>query len=159
MIELSKDYCKEKHNGVFRKNNEPHYKHSIRVGEMVSKYNNDEDVIIAGYLHDILEHSNVTEKELTDVFNENVTGLIIELTNDSELIKIKGKFKYLVDKINSLSNDSLLIKLCDRYDNLTDSGSNPKYKVETNRLLKTLNRPLTSKHKEIIKLITSITEN
>ena len=159
MIELSKKYCKDKHYGINRRNKTPYYEHSFRVAELVSKLTKDEDVITAAYLHDVLEHGNGTEKEINDLFNENVLDLVKEMTNDNELIKIKGKLKYLVDKINSMSEDSLLIKLCDRYDNLIDLGSKPSYSVETTKLIKNIDRSLNKSHKKIVDLIKAVTTN
>jgi len=159
MIEISKEYCKEKHKNVERNDKKPHYEHSFRVGDMVSNLIKDEDIIIASYLHDIFDSGSGTEKEVLNLFNEKVVDIIKELTNDKEMIKIKGKFKYMVDKINSISDESLLIKLCDRYDNLTDSGHKPSYVIETTKLIKLINRPLTDTHKKIINLINSVTNN
>lgn len=159
MIEISKEYCKEKHKNVERQNKKPHYEHSFRVGNMVSTLVKDDDVIIASYLHDIFDSGSGTEKEVLNLFNEKVVEIIKELTNDREMIKIKGKFTYMVDKINTISNDSLLIKLCDRYDNLTDSGHKPSYVIETNKLIELIDRPLTKSHKKIINLINSVSNN
>jgi (p)ppGpp synthase/HD superfamily hydrolase len=159
MIELSKKYCVEKHGDIKRKNGNLYYEHPIRVADMVSKYTDDSDVIIASYLHDIFEHGSGDEKEILEIFNERVLGIIKELTNDNEMIKIKGKFKYLIEKFNSLPAESLLIKLCDRYDNLIDSGSKPVYVIETGLLINFIDRPLTESHLSIIDLIKSICDN
>jgi (p)ppGpp synthase/HD superfamily hydrolase len=159
IIELSKTFSKDKHSGLKRKNDEPYYHHCLRVGDLVSKLTKDSDVISAAYLHDVLEHSNTTEKELSEVFNEKVVDLVKELTNDIELIKIKGKTNYLIEKINNMSEDCLLIKLCDRYDNLIDVGSKPTYSVETLKLIKNMDRKLNSSHKKMIELIKSIIVN
>lgn len=159
MIELSKIFCKDKKYNIKRRNKEPYYEHCIRVGNLVSELTKDEDVIAAAYLHDILEHTDTTEKELTDTFNDKVTDLVKELTSDREMIKIKGKFEYLVEKFNIVTNDSLLIKLCDRYDNLTDSGSKPSYSMETLKLIKKIDRKLNKSHKKMIDLINSIIIN
>ena len=105
MIEISKEYCKEKHKNVERNDKKPHYEHSFRVGDMVSNLIKDEDIIIASYLHDIFDSGSGTEKEVLNLFNEKVVDIIKELTNDKEMIKIKGKFKYMVDKINSISDE------------------------------------------------------
>jgi (p)ppGpp synthase/HD superfamily hydrolase len=159
IIELSKTFSKDKHSGLKRKNNEPYFHHCLRVGDFVSNLTEDSDVISAAYLHDILEHSNTTEKELSEIFNDNVVDLVKELTNDPELIKIKGKTNYLIDKINNMSEDCLLIKLCDRYDNLTDIGSKPIYSIETLKLINNINRDLNPSHKKMIELINSVIIN
>lgn len=159
MIELSKKYCRQLHKGVLRNSGNPYHEHPMRVGDMVSQYTDDENVIISSYLHDVLEHGSGTEKEIKEVFNERVFEIIKELTNDNQLIKIKGKLKYIIDKFNTLSEESLLIKLCDRYDNMVDDGRKLVYRVETVNILKNINRPLNKDHKKIITLIRSLTEN
>jgi (p)ppGpp synthase/HD superfamily hydrolase len=159
IIDISKNYSRRKHNGFFRKNDTPYYEHSFRVGDMVSELTVDEDVMVAAYLHDIFEHGSGDEKEILELFNERVLDLVKEITNDSELVKLKGKFNYLSDKLNSLSNEGLLIKLCDRYDNLVDTGINPLYVIETDRLIKTIDRPLTMSHEFVIELINSVISN
>jgi len=159
MIDLCKKYCVDKQSGLIRNNKKPYYEHSLRVGDMVSKLTDDKDVVIAAYLHDILEHSNGTEKEITEIFNDRVSDLVKEMTNDKELIKLKGKLKYLTDKMNCMSEESFLIKLCDRYDNLMDSGSKPSYSIETTNLMKNIDRKLNKTQRKIINLINSVITN
>lgn len=159
IIELSKEYCINSHRNIFRKNGNPYHEHPLRVGDMVSNYTDDLDVIVSSYLHDVLDNGNGNEKDILNLFNERVLDLIKELTNDREMIKIQGKKKYLINKINNMSDDSLLIKLCDRYDNLTDDGSKMTYFVETSSIIKSINRPLKDEHLMVINLIKSILEN
>ena len=159
MIELSKNYCIQSHRGVYRNDGSHYYEHPIRVGDMVSDYTADEDVIISAYLHDVLEHGDGTESEIKNLFNERVLDIVKELTNDLELIKIKGKKDYLIHKINNMSNESLLIKLCDRYDNLVDDGHKLTYFMETSSIIQNINRPLNEEHNKVIYLIKSIMEN
>lgn len=42
------------------------YLHSVAVGELLRKHGFDEDIVYAGYLHDIIEDGGYTLQQLRD---------------------------------------------------------------------------------------------
>lgn len=156
MLELALEFAAKKHFGQTRKvSGKPYITHPIQVCELVKKYKKSskrlDDLCAAALLHDTLEDTNTTEKEITDTFNPFVSSLVQELTSNENLIKKLTKTEYLKIKMCSMSSYALVIKLCDRLSNVMDSPKE-KSKVETKEILDFLktNRKLSNTHKQII---------
>ena len=159
-------FAKEKHEGQFRKfDKKPYVTHPIRVQELVNQFKgqskNIEAIRIAGLLHDTVEDTNTTLKEIREIFGNLVASLVNELTSDSDKIEKYGKTVYLKNKLsNDLSDYALVLKLADRLDNVSDfptAGEKfvTKYKKETEEIIShlELNRKLTNTQKKIIEKI------
>jgi len=81
--------------------NKPVKPHVKRVGEFLFKKGFADEVVVAGLLHDMLEWSSVTEKELEEKFGVGVL----------EIIKANSKNRELFDKdIDASRNDT--VKRC-----------------------------------------------
>lgn len=157
------EFAREKHKGQMRKNNTPveYITHPINVANLVKKYANNkeniDDLVSSAYLHDTLEDTNTTYKELICNFGNLISNLVKELTNNDVLKKEMGKTKYLSMKMASMSDDALIIKLCDRLDNVsslydTNKAFIDKYLRETISILNYIidNRSLNAIHLNII---------
>lgn len=78
--------------------NKPVKPHVKRVGLYLYSKGFDDEVVLGGLLHDMLEWSSVTEKELVEKFGARVL----------ELIKANSKNRELFDKdINASRNDTV----------------------------------------------------
>jgi guanosine-3',5'-bis(diphosphate) 3'-pyrophosphohydrolase len=51
----------------------PYVVHPIRVAEILDRYGYDEDVVVAGMLHDVVEDAGVTHAELERAFGIRVS--------------------------------------------------------------------------------------
>ena len=157
------EFAREKHKGQMRKNNTPveYITHPINVANLVKKYANNkeniDDLVSSAYLHDTLEDTNTTYKELICNFGNLISNLVKELTNNDVLKKEMGKTKYLSMKMANMSENALIIKLCDRLDNVsslydTNKAFIDKYLRETISILNYIinNRNLNTIHLNII---------
>lgn len=127
----------------------PYVTHPIEVLAIV-RYEadvTDEDMLCTAVLHDVLEETEFTEKDIEDRFGERVLKLVKELTREEpdaqalqlpeqELAKIKNAL--MMSEIDKMSNEAKLIKLADRCSNLanafkTRSGEKLKRYIETSR--------------------------
>jgi (p)ppGpp synthase/HD superfamily hydrolase len=141
----------------------PYYTHPIRVATLVMKFKESHEIdaiIKAALFHDTLEDTNINYNQLLELEGPLVASLVLEVTNDSEQLKLIGKSKYLCEKVVSLSSWALVIKLCDRLDNVSDfifadNKFVTKYRIETYNIIDTLEQHynLTDTHKNIIKYI------
>jgi GTP pyrophosphokinase len=153
---------KKAHMGQKRKvTGEDYVEHPIRVAELVCilKYSaNIELLIIASILHDTVEDTNITLKEIADKFGYKAASIVEELTSDTEKIKSMGKKEYLSEKMLTMSSYGLVVKLIDRLHNLSDleKGSSFAHKtvIDTEFILEKIKtRKLSETHRKIIKLI------
>lgn len=91
--------------------------HPLSVGLILSLANADEDVIIAGILHDTIEDST-TEKKVTgdmlkERFGENVAELVLSVTEKDKNLSWEDRKKEAINHIKHFSNESLLVKSAD----------------------------------------------
>jgi len=103
----------EKHKGQKDDANKDVFETHLKVvGETLQRLTNDVDVICAGYLHDTLEDTNTSLKELMLNFGNNVAGLVYQCTDEGKKDSYGKYFPRLKSK------DAILIKFIDRASNL-----------------------------------------
>ena len=77
MIEEAAEFAREAHRGMFRKGTEiPYIVHPIETAVIVASFTDDEEVIAAALLHDVVEDTDVTGEELEHRFGPRVAGLV-----------------------------------------------------------------------------------
>ena len=65
------------HKGQKRKmNGIPYILHPLEVGSIIASLTNDEDIIAAGILHDVMEDCNVSKETLIKEFNIRIADLV-----------------------------------------------------------------------------------
>ena len=64
------------HKGQKRKSGAPYYEHCVEVCVQLISWNMDLDTIVAGLLHDTIEDTKVTKKEIKEEFNKDVSDLV-----------------------------------------------------------------------------------
>jgi hypothetical protein len=74
----------------------------------------DPIIMTAAVLHDVLEESNMTARQLAKEFGEEVSKLVVELTHDPQ---DSDKHEYL-KRFSAASVPALVVKLADRYCNV-----------------------------------------
>ena len=157
-------YAVKAHKDQFRSDGSPYIKHPERVADFVRKFKKSKNLdalISAAFLHDTIEDTDTTHKDLEKMFGGLVASLVKELTSDKDKIKEVGKTDYLAQKMANMSSWALVIKLADRLDNVQDiaTAKTPewrrKYRAETESVLTRLekSRELSGTHKKIIKSI------
>ncbi len=103
--------------------------HFMRVYKILADDFNikDENILIAGILHDTLEDTETNEKEISEIFNEEVLTMVLEVSHPKdwqdkarpEKSKQDLKNEYY-EKIKDISSGAKLIKLADFTDHLKD---------------------------------------
>ena len=119
------------HKEQFRKSGEPYIIHPILVSCIVSSISEDEAMVIAALLHDVVEDTNLSITEVSSVFGEDVAHLVEGLTKidkirDTELVPSDSTEKLTVSALSfrkmliaSIQDVRVLVvKLCDRLHNM-----------------------------------------
>jgi len=84
----------------------------------------DVEVICGALLHDTIEDTGTPEEELLEAFGEQITRIVLEVTDDKTLDKLARK-KAQVRNAPHLSDQAKLIKLADKISNLRDIVASP----------------------------------
>ena len=121
-IETAYRFADKAHKGQKRLSGEPYIIHPMAVALQLAQLGQDEDTVIAGLLHDVLEDTNISEIEVRNLFGNVVSCLIKGVTN----------VRYFYDQENHLVSKNLkrffqaaqhdvrilVIKLVDRLNNM-----------------------------------------
>ena len=100
LLEEAIIYSKIMHQGKTRKiNHSPYILHPLEVAQILSGMTDDMEIIAAGVLHDIVEDTDGTLKEIEKRFGKRVAMLVSEIVNGKEIydgVKIyEGEWKDL----------------------------------------------------------------
>ncbi len=74
-------FAEKAHRGMLRKYvDSPYIEHPLAVGRIVAEYSDDEKVIAAAILHDVIEDCGVEPVELAALFGPEVARLVVWLS-------------------------------------------------------------------------------
>lgn len=121
-------FAAEKHRDQRRKNAEtsPYINHPIALANVLANEGGvtNSDVLCAALLHDTIEDTETTADELREIFGNDVTGIVLEVTDDKSLPKAERK-RLQIEHAFHASSQAKLIKLADKICNLRDILSSP----------------------------------
>jgi (p)ppGpp synthase/HD superfamily hydrolase len=111
-----------KHKDQLRKyTNEPYIVHPIAVADLVRTINARDEMVAAALLHDVLEDTDATPDELRALFGDEVTNLVIDLTDVFVDTELHGNRKIRkakeAERLAGVSADAQTIKVADMIDN------------------------------------------
>ena len=135
------DLCIKAHSNQFRKSGEPYVVHPILVAAITANFSQEESMVIASLLHDVVEDTDYTLEYIIEHFGADVGHIVDGLTKITEIrdSKISAKDERLIKtaltfrKMLIASTDDvrvLVVKLFDRTHNMLtlDALENKKQK-------------------------------
>lgn len=118
MIEKAKQYAIEAHHGQKRKGaNEDYVHHPIRVAETLRESGFPEAVVCAGYLHDVVEDTEVTRQNLDKEFGKEVANIVMAHTEDKEKSWQERK-QHTINMVRTAPLNVKALVVADKWDNL-----------------------------------------
>lgn len=110
----------EAHEGQKRKvDGDPYVTHPLEVGILLSQAGQDEDVVIAGILHDTIEDTHLNYDTIQTNFGKHIADLIAACSeSDKSLSWLKRKTQY-INGLEKASEDVLIIVCADKVSNLS----------------------------------------
>ena len=81
-LKLAREFAREAHKDQVRKHHGgPYIDHPIRVAEELERLGAPDYVIAAGYLHDVVEDTEITNEEIEKIFGDRTAHLVAEVTD------------------------------------------------------------------------------
>ena len=122
-IKKAYETAERMHKGQLRKSGEPYIIHPVETAKILAGLGMDEQTIIAGLLHDVVEDTDYTEEQLKEEFGEDVALLVDGVTKLGNLVfetKEDAQAENLRKMFLAMSKDIrvLIIKLADRLHNM-----------------------------------------
>ncbi|MHC5027931.1 MAG: HD domain-containing protein [Planctomycetota bacterium] len=111
------------HAGQRRKDGKtPYAAHPTRVALTLTTVFgcNDEEILAAALLHDVIEDTTVDYDDLLEHFGPRVADLVAALSKDPRLVEAERERRY-DEQLAAAPWEARLIKLADVYDNLVDA--------------------------------------
>ena len=121
-------FAADKHRNQRRKDyaRTPYINHPLAVARVLSEEGGvtDPEILAAAILHDTLEDTETTPRELTREFGTRIASLVAEVTDDKTLPKQRRK-QLQVEHAPKKSKGAALIKTADKICNLRDIKMSP----------------------------------
>ncbi len=130
-VQRALEFSINSHTNQFRKSGEEYVVHPILVSVVTAYYSNDEHMVIAALLHDVVEDTETTIEDVEKLFGKDVAHIVDGLTkiteirehelapasDNSKLVTSALTFrKMLIASIDDVR--VMVVKLCDRLHNM-----------------------------------------
>jgi len=116
-------YSAKMHDGQMRKSGDPYFVHPVSVAHIIADMRLDPASICAALLHDVVEDTDATSEEITELFGEEITFLVDGVTKLGRInftCKEDQQAESFRKMLVAMAADIrvLLVKLADRLDNM-----------------------------------------
>jgi GTP pyrophosphokinase/guanosine-3',5'-bis(diphosphate) 3'-pyrophosphohydrolase len=120
-------FAKDAHEGQTRRSGEPYITHPLAVAHVLAMMHMDNECIMAGLLHDVIEDTVISREELAAEFSEEVALLVdgvSKLAKAAFETKKQAQAENLRKMMLAMSQDIrvIIVKLADRLHNMRTLG-------------------------------------
>lgn len=107
------DYASKKHKGQLDDRGRPYFfAHVIQVYNVLLDVTDDEAILCAGLLHDVIEDTDTTYEEILHEFNKEIADLVMEVTHEGTDFN-----NFYFPRLQS--RKAILVQFADRLSNMT----------------------------------------
>ncbi len=122
-IRAAYDYGRQMHEGQFRHSGEPYFSHPVAVAAILTEQQLDDATIITALLHDTIEDTKSTYREISEQFGDEIAMLVDGVTKLTNLQLSNSETKQAENfrkLFMAMSKDLrvILVKLADRLHNM-----------------------------------------
>lgn len=157
MIRKAAKFAEQAHAGVMRKGSQvPYIYHPMDVALIVAQMTQDQSVITAAYLHDVLEDTDVTPEELGRTFGDRVLTLVLAETEDKRLSWRERK-SHTIEHLKDAPLEVQMLTLADKLSNMRSTARD--YMVIGDDIWQRFNETRRESHKWYVEgILNALTE-
>lgn len=122
ICEKALKFAVKAHEGQVRKSDpdKPMIIHPINVGHILKSYGFDDNVIVAGYLHDVIEDTKYCYEDIKKLFGDDVASLVLEASERDKSLSWEERKTETIDRVKSLDMRHKAVIAADKISNLED---------------------------------------
>jgi (p)ppGpp synthase/HD superfamily hydrolase len=107
------------HQGQTRKGTDvPYIVHVVNVSLILQRYGFDEDITIAGLLHDVIEDCGTSRETVANAFGERVAGIVATLTKPGDGLSWEENRAAIISQLEQGGPDAATVKAADTLHNV-----------------------------------------
>ncbi|WP_125570436.1 RelA/SpoT family protein [Lacticaseibacillus songhuajiangensis] len=122
-VQRAYDFAAYVHKDQYRKSGEPYIIHPIQVAGILANLKMDPETVASGYLHDVVEDTNITLGDINELFGHDVAVIVDGLTKLSKVTYVAHKDELAENHrkmLIAMAKDLrvIMVKLADRLHNM-----------------------------------------
>lgn len=120
--EKARNFAIQAHKGQVR-NTEPEKPmiiHPIGVAKILEEYGYDDNIIAAGYLHDVVEDTNYTINDIKKYFGDDIAKLVMDASEPDKTLSWQERKIHTINHTKKLTLRNKLVICADKINNLED---------------------------------------
>ena len=94
--------------------------HPINAALILKEYEFDENVVSAGYLHDVVEDTTYTLEDIKDNFGEDISSLVCGASEPDKSLSWEERKAHTIETIKTLDFRHKAVVCADKISNLED---------------------------------------
>lgn len=111
------EFAAQAHEGQYRKGKKiPYISHPASVGFILQSLGYTEDTVIAGILHDVIEDTDKSLKDIEELFGSEVGRIVLCVTETKNPIWLDKKNEY-IEKVSQSDEKTKAVSAADLLDN------------------------------------------
>jgi (p)ppGpp synthase/HD superfamily hydrolase len=113
------EFAVQAHRGQLRKaTGVPYVVHPIAVGRRLMEIGSPESLVLAGFLHDTLEDTDVEQEKLQAAFSDPVAELVLAVTESDKALPWERRKEEMLAHLEQANSEVLVLSLADKLDNI-----------------------------------------
>ena len=120
--EKAKMFAIQAHMGQVRKSepDKPMIMHPIGVGQLLESFGYDDNVVAAGYLHDVVEDTKYTIEDIEKKFGKDIANLVMGASEPDKSLSWEDRKRHTIEETKKLPLRNKLVICADKINNLED---------------------------------------
>jgi len=139
MIDLALDFAAKAHKGKDRKGTDiPYIAHPYGVGVILLQAGCDEEVVVAGILHDTVEDSPVTLEDIREQFGERVASIVEGCSEPDKSLPWEERKRHSLEHLKTAPEEVRMVVCADKLHNIRSMAA--EYEIIGDKLWERFNR-------------------